>query len=596
MVTKYHFNKAYISKLIYSVKIIPKPIRAIKHPYEAHPWYIYRRTFVNNDRINAGVAYWQRNKTTLRKAERKYDIPAGVIVAIVGVESHYGKQQGNYSILNALVTLAFTQSIQREFFQYELEQYFLMTRELKLDPRQIRGSYGGAMGFPQFTPSSFRRFAIDFNKDNKKDLFHDTADVIGSIANFLNHYGWQKNEPIMVRAIVTGDKYKKILNNKFKPQFTIAELKKYNIKPSTSLPYYAKVNLIRLQDKQGYEFWLALHNFYVMIHYNVSTTYAMAIYQLADEIHKAYIAKLKQAFIKKMITYYHFDRNYVTKLINKIQFLPKVIEHMEKPYEKLDWYIYSKILITDERIQEGAEFWQQHAKILAKAQKTYGLPPSIIVAIIGIESNYGQSMGKYSVLNALGTLAFDYPRRLKFFQSELRQYLLLTKELKLNPLALNGSYAGAMGYPQFMPSSYRNYAMHKNLFHNINDAIVSVAYYLEQNGWQHNGLITVPAKVTGNKYSQILNNKVKPKYTMISELKKYGVKPRVKLANNRRVNLIRFKTQHGHEYWLGLHNFYVITTYNHSAQYAMAVYQLAEKIKNFYYAKNSAPTSSSRRS
>ena len=585
MASKYNFDKSYISKLIYSVKVIPRSIRHVKHPYEARPWYIYRKSFVNQDRINAGVAYWLRNEKALIKAEKKYGVPPSVIVAIIGVESHYGKQQGTYPVLHALVTLAFTPAKQIEFFQYELEQYFLMTREFNLDPTQIKGSYGGAMGYPQFTPSAFRRFAIDFNGDKKKDLFHDNADVVGSVANFLNHYGWKRNEPIMVRATVTGDKYEKILNKKFKPQFTVGELKKYNIKPVTPLPDDTKVNLIRLQYKDGYKFWLTLHNFYVMIHYNVSTTYAMAVYQLADAINKAYTHKLEQAFINKMVTDYHFDKNYVAKLITNIQFSPEVISHIKQPYERFAWYIYRKTFVTDARAQAGVIYWQRHAKTLVKDQQIYGIPASIIVAIIGIESNYGQSLGEYPVLNSLGTLAFDYPPRADYFQSELSQYLLLTKELNLNPVSLYGSYAGAMGYPQFMPSNYRRYATHKDLFNDTSDVIDSVAHYLQQYGWQRNKLITVPAEVTGNKYPQLFNYELNPKYT-IAELKKYGIKPDAALPDDCQVNIIRLKKQQGHEYWLGLHNFYVITDYNSSAQYAMAVYQLAEKIKNFYHQQN----------
>jgi membrane-bound lytic murein transglycosylase B len=302
-----------------------------------------------------------------------------------------------------------------------------------------------------------------------------------------------------------------------------------------------------------------------------------------------------------MVMEYHFNKNYISQLITKVQFMPEVIQHVQKPYEEQPWYIYRKLFVTDERAVTGNKYWQLHRKTLARAEKIYGVPAAIIVAIISLESDYGHEQGSYPTLNALVTLAFNYPPRADFFQSELVQFLLLAEELKLDPLKLYGSYAGAMGYPQFMPSSYRFYAVDfsnnhkKDLFHSPSDVIGSIANYLKKTGWITNDPITIRATVSEKKYQQILNTELNPKYT-VAELKKYDVKPYIKLHNKRHANLIKLKDNQGYEYWLGLNNFYVITNYNASPLYAMAVFQLAEKIKHLHYhhVKKRITTSSGR--
>ena len=176
--------------------------------------------------------------------------------------------------------------------------------------------------------------------------------------------------------------------------------------------------------------------------------------------HKATnIHQQEHIFAHKMITKYHFKRSYMARLLARIKFIPEVIQRIEQPYEEKPWYIYRKNFLSNTRARYGAIFWLHHAKDLKRAEKIYGVPPEIIVAIIGVESFYGQGEGNYPVLGSLATLAFKYPPRADFFQSELAQYLILTKSQHLNPYKILGSYAGAMGYPQFMPSSYRYYAV-----------------------------------------------------------------------------------------------------------------------------------------
>ncbi len=280
MVTKYHFDRKYISDLIHGVKISPRPKRRII--YEEKPWYIYRELFINEDHIKAGIEYWKSHAKVLSQVKKKYGVPANIIVAILGIESHYGHEQGLQHALNVLVTLAFTPHHETHFYQYELEQYFLLTRELNLDPSKVHGSYSGALGYPQFMPGAYRKYAIDYDNNNKKDLFHDTSDVIASIANFVKDKGWHENEIVAVPAIIHGDKYKQILNEQLKTKFSVAELKKYGVKPVEQLSDETQVNLIRLENEQNYEYWLGLHNFYVITRYNNNLLYAMAIYQLSE--------------------------------------------------------------------------------------------------------------------------------------------------------------------------------------------------------------------------------------------------------------------------------------------------------------------------
>jgi membrane-bound lytic murein transglycosylase B len=288
MVTKYHFDRKYISDLIHSVKILPLKRRII---YEEKPWYIYRELFINEDHVKAGIEYWQSHAKVLSHVEKEYGVPTNVIVAILGVESHYGHEQGLQPALNILVTLAFTPHYETRFYQYELEQYFLLTRELNLDPHKINGSCSGALGYPQFMPGAYRKYAIDYDNNGKKDLFHDTSDVIASIANFVKDKDWHQNELIAVPAIIHGNKYKEVLNKQLATKFTVAELRKYSVKPAKHLSDETQVNLIRIRNKQNYEYWLGLHNFYVITHYNNNLLYAMAIYQLSERVEKLYHTK-----------------------------------------------------------------------------------------------------------------------------------------------------------------------------------------------------------------------------------------------------------------------------------------------------------------
>lgn len=289
------------------------------------------------------------------------------------------------------------------------------------------------------------------------------------------------------------------------------------------------------------------------------------------------------AYINKVCKNYHFDKTQVTQWFNQASFDKRVLPSISKPSEVKPWYVYRDILITQARISDGAKFWNQNAKVLAQAEHDYGIPAGIIVAIIGVETNYGTNKGSFSVMNVLTTLAFKYPKRGRFFRSELTEYLLLCREQNWDPLNIKGSYAGAMGYAQFMPSSYRKYALaydshsHPNLISNSDDAILSIGNYLKHHGWQPGNPVTVLAKVSGDKYLAVIDPKGKPQYPF-KHLQSKGIIAESLVSPSTKVGLISLENKETIEHWLTFNNFKVITTYNNSIKYAMAVYQLGQAI------------------
>ncbi len=290
-------------------------------------------------------------------------------------------------------------------------------------------------------------------------------------------------------------------------------------------------------------------------------------------------------FIDKFSSENKYSKELLSSLFENVTTQTHVLDAIQRPAEKKkNWQEYRKIFITDKRIQEGLVFWSNNAPILAAAEKKYGVPPEIIVAIIGVETFYGRYKGKYPVLDSLVTLGFDYPPRQKFFRSELEHFLLLTQEEDLDPLAIKGSYAGAMGKSQFISSSYRHYAVDfdedgiRDLWDSNEDVIGSVANYFKRHGWKMGEIITVPAQVQGKRYTALLEKGLKP-VASVSELPQYDVVAEHNADANQAVALLEFKNNNSDEYWLGFNNFYAITRYNHSHMYAMAVYQLSQQIK-----------------
>ncbi|WP_131781396.1 lytic murein transglycosylase B [Legionella gresilensis] len=293
-----------------------------------------------------------------------------------------------------------------------------------------------------------------------------------------------------------------------------------------------------------------------------------------------------QKFIDFMVKKHGFSKQYVVQVIKDVQIQPQIIESMEKPYEKKPWDIYKQLFLTQQRIEGGIEFWKANQKALMQAEKQYHVPASVIVAIIGVETLYGKHQGNYRVLDALATLAFNYPKRSAFFTKELAEYLLLCREHNVPPTQYFGSYAGAMGKPQFMPSSYRYYAadfsgnVRKDLMNDDQAVIASVANYFHKHGWNLNQEVAQPARVTSPKVKQI-NTANKNAVYAPKQLLAAGVQPlaKIKIQPNK-VGLIALDTAQGSEYWLTYPNFYVITRYNNSPQYALAVYLLAQELQH----------------
>ncbi len=298
-----------------------------------------------------------------------------------------------------------------------------------------------------------------------------------------------------------------------------------------------------------------------------------------------------QAFIQQMSAQHNFNQKQLTDLFNQVQFNPRIIATMTAPHESLPWFRYRQLFVTSDRAQAGADFWCRHAATLAAAEKYYGVPPQIIVAILGVETNYGHFQGTYRVIDSLATLAFDYPARAPFFKGELEQYLLLTRETPLNVLELKGSYAGAIGQPQFMPSSYRRYGVdstrkgYSDLIHNSNDVIFSVANYFKGHGWQTAQPIAMRGQVSGNDVTSLVSTKTKK---TLAEFKNYGVAPQTSLNTTAPASLLSLEGTDSPEYWLIFPNFDVIMQYNTSPRYAMAVYQLGEAIKAKYLHSSAA--------
>lgn len=278
-----------------------------------------------------------------------------------------------------------------------------------------------------------------------------------------------------------------------------------------------------------------------------------------------------------------FNRNYLNQTFSGIQRDENILAKVRSPAEGKPWHVYAPIFLTEERANSGINFWNRHERVLQAASKQYGIPAEYIVAIIGVETLYGRNTGKHNVLRSLTTLAMDFPKRVKFYTSELEQYFELIREEKINnPHVLKGSYAGAMGLGQFISSSYRNFGIdfngdgHRDLWH-PDDAIGSVANYFSRHGWKPEGDVTVPARISGQFYGKIANTKAnKPVYSL-QQLAQYGVEPAGRM-NSTRVDLLKLQGARGDEYWVTGDNFYVITRYNHSPKYAMAVFQLAQEI------------------
>ncbi len=292
-------------------------------------------------------------------------------------------------------------------------------------------------------------------------------------------------------------------------------------------------------------------------------------------------------FVEMMEEKHQFDKEDLIKLLSGAIFQEKVVRAMNnQPEGTMTWSSYKKIMVSPERINSGKHFIETYRQDLIRAEEIYGVPAEIIASIIGIETRYGNIKGNIRVLDSLMTLSFDYPRRSKFFKKQLEEFLLLSKEEDLEVSRVRGSIAGAMGYSQFMPDSYRDYAVDfdfdgkRDILENPVDAIGSVANFLRKKGkWEANTEIAIKAELLGERPS--LKSAFKP-YIFVSELKRFRIKPVQNLQGRMKVVPIELELTEGFEYWLGLKNFYSLSRYNRSKLYIMAVFEFSKPLSDFF--------------
>lgn len=279
------FSREALQRLFASANPQQRVIDLMTRPAEARPWYQYRPIFVNSRRIEEGELFWQEHETLLLRAQQTFGVNAEVIVAIIGVETSYGRNQGSFPVFDTLVTLGFDYPPRQSFFRSELAHFLRLVREEPhLDLRETRGSYAGAMGRGQFISSSYRAYAVDFNQDGKRDLLGSWPDAIGSVANYFREHNWKMGEAVVMPARVQGEAYKELLGGGYLPRHSLEDLARHGVTPAVSVAPDQLFSLIALQTETGYEVWLGLHNFYVITRYNRSPLYAMAVHQLSQAL------------------------------------------------------------------------------------------------------------------------------------------------------------------------------------------------------------------------------------------------------------------------------------------------------------------------
>ncbi len=286
MVKKHQFKRDDLTQLFDQVKYHEIVIKHVNQPLEANPWRTYQRLFVNEWRIKNGVKFWEKHAAALKKAEEIYGVPASIIVATLGVETKYGERTGEYRVIDSLTSLGFSESKRAPFFRKELEEFLMLAREQHLNPMKITGSYAGAIGMPQFMPSSYRYYAASFNKTTSIDLMKNHNDVIASIANYYKQHGWVRNEPVAVQAIFNAAQFTKMpVSKNPKQKLTLKMLEEHGVYPKEPIRDSAlTAKIITLSSAKSNEYWIGFHNFDVIKRYNPNDLYAMAVYQLSDDI------------------------------------------------------------------------------------------------------------------------------------------------------------------------------------------------------------------------------------------------------------------------------------------------------------------------
>ena len=300
MAEKHGFDRAELEAMFKKARYLDTTIQLIKPAPPGRPknWRAYRSRFIDPVRINAGVAFWEEHRDALARAEERFGVPAEIIVGIIGVETVYGRNTGNFRVLDALTTLAFdypntpNRASRMAFFRGEIENTLLLARDTGVDPFSLFGSYAGAVGWPQFMPGSIRKFAVDFDGDDKIDLRNSPVDAIGSVANFLVQHGWKPGEPVVFPAAVApsepGRGWEMFIGQGLEAKFRLDELKAAGVSPTVEPPADMLFGLVDLQNGgEPTEYWLGANNFFAITQYNRSFFYAMSVIELGRAVRTA---------------------------------------------------------------------------------------------------------------------------------------------------------------------------------------------------------------------------------------------------------------------------------------------------------------------
>lgn len=284
MVAKHQFRREELEQAFSHAEYRADVIESITKPAILKPWVEYRPLFINPQRIGSGVQFWKKYSATLKRAEKTYGVPQEIILGVLGVETQFGQNLGRFRALDALTTLAFAYPRRADFFRDELEQYLLLAREQGFDLLSVQSSYAGALGVPQFMPSSYRRYAVDFNHNGKIDIMNEPEDAIGSVANYLKQYGWRGNEPVALQCKVEDEKRLGVIGEA-RPFIAWRDA---GVVPQGKQEGYLPPSwLLDFTVESGKEYWLIFSNFNVIMRYNNSNFYAMSVFQLAEEIRHA---------------------------------------------------------------------------------------------------------------------------------------------------------------------------------------------------------------------------------------------------------------------------------------------------------------------
>lgn len=285
MVEQHGFDRQELNRVMSHARKRHDILEKISRPAErVLTWGEYRKIFLTGKRIQGGVDFWKRNHAALKRAEAEYGVPAEIIISIIGVETFYGRITGKDKVLDALYTLGFYYPKRSAFFLRELEEFLLLAREEDIDPRLPKGSYAGAMGLGQFMPDSYRNFAVDFDNDGKRDIWHNEVDAIGSVANYIARHKWQPGQAITFQVQGVTSVHQSFIDAGMKPSIALNDLRQAGISVPGDLPDNMLSSLVELETAAGMEYWLGLPNFYAITRYNHSNMYAMAVFQLSQEV------------------------------------------------------------------------------------------------------------------------------------------------------------------------------------------------------------------------------------------------------------------------------------------------------------------------